>query len=407
MSNKMRVRPDLYLPGFAHSGRAKRGMEMIDFRALGIMPGIAGGARGTSTEGDIITRTTDGRDLNAIWAEFQATVATQNAERQALIDFLTYGVQNPVEDVPQFVGDDFEEASEFGEPKGIRAPGSYFSLAFDFKWYDLAARFTWKFLADATAAQVEAINQAALEADNRLIFNRVLKTIFNNVNLTADINKTAYTVYKFYNADGTVPPTYKGNVHAGSHTHYLTSGAATVDPGDLQDIIEHLRHHGYSQNNGQRLVLMVNPAQTVTIRLFRAGTNGAQYDFVPAQGSPPFLLPVNQQLVGAQPAAELAGLTVAGVYGPLIVVEEDYIPAGYMLAFATGGRGALTNPVGLREHANPGLRGLRLIPGDRNDYPLVDSFYSRGFGTGIRQRGAGVVMQITTNGAYSIPAAYV
>ena len=40
-------------------------------------------------------------------------------------------------------------------------------------------------------------------------------------------------------------------------------------------------------------------------------------------------------------------------------------------------------------------------------YPLIDSFYSRGFGTGIRQRGAAVVVQITTGtAAYAIPAQY-
>jgi hypothetical protein len=49
---------------------------------------------------------------------------------------------------------------------------------------------------------------------------------------------------------------------------------------------------------------------------------------------------------------------------------------------------------------------LRLVKGRTPDYPLIDSFYNRGFGTGIRHRGAGVVMQITASGTYTIPAAY-
>jgi hypothetical protein len=64
-----------------------------------------------------------------------------------------------------------------------------------------------------------------------------------------------------------------------------------------------------------------------------------------------------------------------------------------------------TNPVGFRQHANAGLRGLRLIPGNQSNYPLIDSYYSRGFGTGVRHRGAGIVMQITA-GAFAIPADY-
>ena len=64
-----------------------------------------------------------------------------------------------------------------------------------------------------------------------------------------------------------------------------------------------------------------------------------------------------------------------------------------------------SNPVGFRQHSNASLRGLRLLSGAQHDYPLVDSFYQRGFGTGVRHRGAGVVMQITA-GAFAVPAAF-
>ena len=101
------------------------------------------------------------------------------------------------------------------------------------------------------------------------------------------------------------------------------------------------------------------------------------------------------------------GLTVVGRYGSWLIVEEDYIPVGYMVGFATGGELNATNPVGIREHQNASLRGLRLVKGREPDYPLIDSFYNRGFGTGVRHRGAGVVMQVTAAGAYTIPAAYV
>lgn len=408
---KLLTRPSqsaLYLP--AGSSTPAPGHELVDIDLLDIILGITGGDRGINTEGDILTQTADGRDLNELWNEFQTTLQVQNAARQAVVDFLTFPVTNVIEDVPQISGDDFEEASEFGEPKGIRAALSYFSLAYDFKWYDIAARFTWKFLAEASAQQVQAVHASVLEADNRLIFNQVMKTLFNPVNKAADIRGTSYTVYKLYNADGTVPPDYKGNTFDGTHTHYVTSGAATVDSGDVEALIDHLRHHGYSDANGVRLVLMVNTAQADVIRTFRFGEANnnaavAKYDFIPAQGSPAFLLP-GAGMVGSQVPNQINGLTVIGSYGPCLVVEEDYIPAGYMTIIGTGGRANLNNPVGIREHANAGLRGLRLVKGRDNDYPLVDSFYSRGFGTGIRQRGGAAVMQITANAAYATPAAY-
>jgi hypothetical protein len=365
--------------------------------------------RGTNTEGDVLTQTIDGRDLNEVWREFQAALGAWNAGRSRLVSALTYSVSAPIEDVPQLAMDDFEEASEFGEPKGIRG-GGFFSLGYDFKWYDIAARFTWKFLAEATAAQVEAIGNQVLEADNRLVFNKVLKSVFNNVNRTADIRNTAVSVYPFYNNDGTVPPPFKNYVHASTHNHYITSGAATITSGDLDDMETHLVHHGYGRQNGSTMILLANRTEIATIRGFRVAT-GASYDFIAGAGQAPWLLPTITGGVvtpqGGGVPAQVNGLTVIGQYGPWAIVEEDYIPAGYVFAFATGGDNAATNPIGIREHQNAALRGLRLVKGRTADYPLIDSFYNRGFGTGVRHRGAGIVMEITADASYDIPAAYV
>lgn len=362
-------------------------------------------ARGYNAEGDVITQTIDGRDLNQVWAEFQRSLNLFNRQRQILVDLLTFSVQSPIEDVPIYTGDDFEEASEYGEPKGLRG-GDYFSMGYDFKWYDLAVRYTWKFLAEATAAQVDNLNQQALEADNRLVFRRIMWQLFNNVNRTAEIRKQNVTVFSFYNADGTVPPRFKNNVFDGTHQHYITSGAATIDSGDLDASYEHLRHHGYSTDRGMSIITLVNPAQATTIRTFRVAT-GSTYDFIPASGQPPFLLPTNTGgIQGGQAPAQFAGFNVIGSYGPQMIIEEDYVPAGYYVTFATGGEDNIGNPIGIREHQNTGLRGLRLVKGRDNDYPLIDSFYQRGFGVGVRHRGATVVTQITAAGAYTRPTTF-
>lgn len=377
-----------------------------------VLAEVTGMARGYSTEGDVLTQTIDGRDLNDMWNEFQRVLGFWNDLRSSIVGALSFAVAAPVEDVPQVTTDDFEEASEFGVPKGIRG-GAFFSLAYDFKWYDLAARFTWKFLAEATQAQVEAVNNMALEADNRLIFGKVLKAIFNNINRATDIRNQPFTVYPFYNNDGTVPPGWKNTVHLSTHDHYLTAGGApltfTGAAQDLDVMEDHLKHHGYGAQNNSTLYLLVNTAELATIRNARVST-GASYDFIPAAGQPPWLLPTATGGVvspqGQGVPSVFGGMRVAGRYGNWIVVEEDYIPAGYLFGFATGGDNAATNPVGFREHANPALRGLRIIKGKEPDYPLIDSVYGRGFGTGVRHRGAGVVMQVAA-GAYVIPTAYV
>lgn len=409
MSNATFERRMLAAP-FAYTSTPAPGHELVDAEWLGMFAPIAGGAQGFNVEADVITTTTDGRDLNDMWNEFAQVLDVYNSRRQAMIDLLTFPVTNVIEDVMQAGSDDFEEASEFGVPKGIRGTLSYFSMAYDFKWYDVATRFTWKYLAEASAAQVASVHAAALEADNRLVFKKVMQTLFSNVNRAATINKQNYTVYALYNGDGTVPPEYKGIVHDGTHTHYLSSGAALVDSGDLELQIEHLRHHGYSASNGTQLITLVNPAEAVEIRKFRANTTNnnaavALYDFIPATNQPALIVPNANGLLGSQPGGTYQGMNVIGSYGNALIIEEDYIPAGYMVTIGTGGEGNLQNPIGIREHARAELRGLRQIAGDKANYPLINSYYSRGFGTGIRQRGGAVVTRISA-AAYAIPAQY-
>lgn len=361
--------------------------------------------RGYNAEGDVLTQTLDGRSLNEIWSEFQQSLDLQNRSKQAIVNLLTFPVQQPIEDVPQSMNARFERASEYGEPKGIRG-GDYFSLGYDFDWYDLAVRYTWKYLAEATSQQVENLNNVALSADNDLIFEKIMRTVFDNVNRTATIRQQAVNVYAFYNADGTVPPRYKNNTFDGTESHYLISEAATVDSGDLDDMSNKLAKKGYGKQNGAQQILMVNSQELAVIRTFRVAT-GDSADFVPVAGGAPFLLPTNTGgVAGSTPPAQYNGMAVVGQYGPWLIIEEDYIPAGYMFGFATGGALQASNPVGFREHQNASLRGLRLVKGRDNDYPLIDSFYNRGFGTGIRHRGAGVVMQVKASGSYVIPALY-
>lgn len=371
---------------------------------------FTGAEVGYNVEADVLSQTADGRSLNDLWDEFRRVTQLYNSERTTLVDFLTFPVTQVIEDVPQGGTSDFEEASEFGVPKGQRASLDYFSMAYDFKWYDLATRYTWKFLAEASASQVEALHQQALEADNRKIFQKVMHTLFRNTNRSATIKGQNYTVFALYNADGTIPPPYKGNTFDGTETHYLASGAATVDSGDLEALINKLDDKGYSKANGTQQVILVNKQEGDIIRSFRANTennNGAiaKYDFIPAQGQPTSLLQPGTIVTGPAAPASIGGLEVIGSYGSALIAQDSYIPAGYMVIIGTGGEKSLRNPIGFREHAQPALRGLRQIPGSSRQYPLVDSYYSRGFGTGIRQRGGAAVMQITA-GSYTIPSLY-
>jgi hypothetical protein len=239
------------------------------------------------------------------------------------------------------------------------------------------------------------------------MFTRVMRAIFNDTTRTADIDGENINVYPFYNGDTMVPPKWKTTTHSTGHTHYLESGATTVVPGDVEDMLAHLTHHGYTQAMGYRIILMVNAQEGAEIRDFVKGTASANYTFIPSQNvGGGVLLAANGGIIGQPSLVNLPGLVTIGTYGPVVVIEEDYIPAGYMLMTASGGENNIGNPVGIREHENASLRGLRLVKGRDSDYPLIDSFYLHGMGTGIRHRGAGVVMEIDDGGTYTPPTEY-
>lgn len=365
---------------------------------------IMGGETGFNERADVAVQAADGSDINEMWNEIAETLRIRNEQRNRLIDQLTFNVTNDIEIVSTPATGSFEVASEYGQPVGIRG-GKRFNRGYTFEFYDIAVRYTWMFLAEADRAQLESLNNMALEADNNLLFTKVFQTLFNPTNLVgvADSN-IPVNVYKLYNGDGEVPPPYKTNTFAGSHTHYKTTGTASLTYVALDTIADDMISHGFGAQTGTKLVLWVNRQEGKIIRTFRV-TGGATYDFIPGEANGGgIILPASLGIVG-RPDGSVPG--EIGTYGPWHVVEEEYIPAGYVVALASGGFGSLNNPIGIRQHKNPAYQGLKIIPGARSDYPLIDSFYRRGFGVGVRQRGAGFVMQVTTSGTYSTPSIYV
>lgn len=403
MITNMRDRKDLFIADMLDLQRlsatdinAARGFEAL----------IQGREQGYNEAGDIITETSDGAPLAKMWSEFQKTISMWNNQRDSLTNLLTYDVTQAIESVRYPVEEDFQEASEFGEPTGIRL-GTAYRMGYDFKWWDLAIRYTWMFLADASSEQLQALNNQALEADNRLMFTRIMRAVFNSTTRVAEIDNENINVYPFYNGDSIVPPKWKSTVHTTGHNHYLESGGVTVDPGDVQSMIDHLTHHGYTLSRGYRILLLCNSQEGATIRDFTKGTASAKYSFIPGTNyGGGVYLPANSGVVGAPAIANIPGLESIGTYGPVTVIEEDYMPAGYMFMFVTAGEQNIGNPVGIRQHEKASLRGLRLVKGKTPDYPLIDSFYLHGMGTGVRHRGAGVVMEIANGGTYTIPTAY-
>lgn len=383
-------------------------------------------AQGYNASGDILTRTRDGQDLNALWNAYAAALAEFNATRQPLIDLLSFTTTGIIEEIVQPGTERMERATEFGIPKSIRPSLAPTARAYPFDWYDTRHGYTFQFLAGgpghtngASQAQLDAVLNTVMEADNVLQYEQVMKALFNNANRTTLVDGVTYNVTALYNADGTYIPPYRGTTfNPATHTHYTFSGANVgqnaFDPQDHIDLARLVEEHGYTRSSGYNIVFLMNPTdanagirrfqRNVVVDVGGATDVASLYDFIPSQGLQ-MLLPPGYTLVGGAPPQTFAGLDVAGSWGDYLVVTDAQIPAGYMIAVAFRGSGVQSNVVGIREHANPSMRGLVLVPGNRQQYPLIDSYFIRGLGTAIGPRGAAAVMKLD-QAAYSVPAAF-
>lgn len=368
---------------------------------------------GYGTEGDLKYKTSDGVPWSEIWKLFTNTTDEYNKHKSQMFKLLTFLVKNETEKVTRISKFGFERATEFGVPRSVRLAPNFYQLAYDFQDYDLAFRYTWKYLRGQSKEALLAQHNSALQADQGLLWARVMERIFTNVTEQAETDGLMYPVHPLYAGENAspadVPPPFNGKTFTGTHNHYLVSGGAKIDSEDVEMAADHIREHGYTKRAGTRIVALANKAIINEVRKFRAGqvnnnTKTASVDWIPSSNQPTIYIPNAEGMLGERPPATWNGLDVSGSYDDVLFVEEETIPDGYVLFLASGGLLAAQNLVGFREDPDPAWRGLRLLPGNQAKYPLVDGFYQRSFGTGIRQRGGAVVLQVKASGSYDVPS---
>ncbi|AEV73139.1 hypothetical protein MycrhN_2554 [Mycolicibacterium rhodesiae NBB3] len=365
------------------------------------MPGI------TDRGSILVNELSDGVRVDDIWVELQNAVTVYNEHKTTVASLLSYPTIQAAAPIAQGLRQEaFERASEHGVPTAMNPTPDVLKLGFQYADWDKSTRFTALALRDMSSEQVTARVSAIMDADARLVQGLVLQRLFDP---TPGENDFAHTVYGLWNGDSIVPPRYMGKSFTGSHNHYLVSQGAEIDSGDVEAAMALVTEHGYGlgADSGSQLILLVNAgAEAEAVQSWRAGeenANGqtARFDFIPSSNAPTYL--TQSSIVGALPPTDVDGVPVLGSYGKAWVIESMLVPAGYFAVFATGGPNSEQNVIARRMHPSPAWQGLRLIEGNWAKYPLVESFFQRGLGTGVRHRGAASVMQIKASGSYVAP----
>ncbi len=324
--------------------------------------------------------TRDGQSVNEIWNEMQAMLAAFNRSNDAIVSLLSFPTISQSEQIGVPVNPGFQVATEFGRPGKVRV--RRVARAFPLDHYDLGDGYTQEYIDDAVGAELLAVQSTIVNSWTTLLRELSMDALFGNANYT---DKDALAIKRLYNADGEVPPTIKRWTHTGSHNHYLNNGGGGFDEADLDTMSLDLIHHGFREFGDSAFILHVHRTDLPTIRGF---TN-----FIPADSSEvPRILADSGQVVGATRAAQ-AGLRVEGYVNDWTVVQNNDMVSGYLLGMVSGGPLDTRNVLGFRQHENASARGLRLVEGVRQNYPLYDSVYDGYAGFGVAQRGAAVIMQ--------------
>lgn len=217
----------------------------------------------------------------------------------------------------------------------------------------------------------------------------------------------------FTGTDGFRPPSFMGRSFDATHSHYIATGSVDLDSEDFELACKHVTEHGFGLggNRGQ-LVAMFNPddVEDSALTSWRAGVeyaNGkkAKYDFIVSSNAPAYL--TDQNRVGAAPPEDIDGVPVLGSYGKAYVVQSEVIPAGSFAIVSRHGADHQDNAMGFRVHPDPEWQGLRIVEDNvSKQYPIIESFASRGFGVSFRRRAAAVACQLTAAGSYTAPASF-
>lgn len=221
----------------------------------------------------------------------------------------------------------------------------------------------------------------AIEQDKRRIRNEILKSILNPTFLGQGFWNQTFDV----NSGLTTPPAWGTNAFVASHSHYFTSGTATLNTTNTFSIMkQHIKEHG---DTGGDFVCIMNSTDLSTLE------NLASWVATGANISNEFTDRVSED--GLEKDFRLKGIRF---------ICDDWVPQGYMIMF--GGL-SKQKPIKFHEPTNDQFKGLLWVPG-KNDaslgkYPIVDSYVMRFFSCRVYHRWQGVVCQIGT-GTYSPPS---
>ena len=323
--------------------------------------------------------TTDGIDLNEIlYGTILPTIDIYNLEEE--LDLRALLCSDHDESYVKFDASGHWKFQELGESEKPRSKKNvYGKRQQDTVKYglDIGYSFDWLMSDQASSGEVAALAGKALERDRALITANILDIAINSATGKCFYDGT-------FTADErmTTPPTFGANTFPGTHTHYNSSGGATLTLSTITSMKEHVKHHGYKGN----LWGLCNADMVKQIEDLAGWTAAST-------------VPVSGKIIDE--------VAIDGWRGRLLGIdwkETEWMPDNYIMIIGTS-TGNMEKPMRYIQKKNPSAKGLILTPGSYDSrYPIIDADYIHWLSALVIQRGAGVIYYISTS-AWSNPTA--
>jgi len=312
--------------------------------------------------------TYDDVDTRMLYKEFQEGVTAYNEVEWAILEqFCRTTTKENVRVWQRNM--EFVTASEgyLEDWQKVRA----MEIALPLNEFELGYAFSKKAIQMASADELRETQREALRADLRLLAKRFFYACLTPG--TGSVSK-GFWDGNMAAASLKAPPSWKGNTFVVGHNHYDASGSTDIALSDFTALKREIREHGYS-----------GPVSCfMNLQEVEACENLAGWTTVLTPNS------ILEQIA-------TKGFEVVKQFQGLTIIQDDWIPAGYLLALE--GR---IKPLTIRNPSQPAARGLKLWEGPYSDYPLAEAYYSHWFDLGVVHRGAGAVRRLAA--AWATPS---
>lgn len=317
--------------------------------------------------------TTDNIDYNDIWRK-QILPGVDRYNRIDRVDLRAMLCNDDDETIKTvYVGNSgaMQELAESERPDARKMPeGKFQGLT---RFFGSAWGYTYLWLKDKSLKMITDLQSDIFDQSRKNHRKQILSAMFTN-------STNGLWNGSFATLEGlSKPPTYEQNVFTADHTHYYGSNTATI----TQAVISHARKHIVEHGNGGRLVGFIN--------------SDDEEDLVN------LMSPTSTSVKVSNPITDK--FAIEGYINRMFGVDwirTEVIPAGYLLIVEVASTSA-KKVCKFNVPTNKSFRGLKIIPGARPDYPLIDSTYLELCGARVYDRGAGVAIQIHSNTSYIDP----